>query len=1357
MPEAMPMDARNDRRDDVGCHPSPTTPQTCDLLCAVVVARRPSSIRWLVSRELACVQHAIHRQRQPVWAQAGLSLHPPPRSAASPASPADQPKISTPALGTVDTANCAYSHAAQHLAVDGRRLPARPSQPVAPIQPIPSCLSSTHSANSRRPAHAAHSQGPAAFADALTGAQHTPSATTKATGPHGLPCALCSPRLSRSALLACGLPASERAAENPVLQHRRREPRSSLSRSPPPHAFSNSTPEQLCCARRPFVEALGQYSRSFAPSLSVSFSLCLSLSLSRAALAGPRPSVFRARLSLAGWLARAALASKSHPNHLCLQTSASPLRCAKKASRWPCIVFCLLHRRRSVFLPGSAAISISSSARPAADERNDFTTAPPTTTTTFPPRPGSRFPPADERGVSVLFYCCCILFFQAGCRRFLSLRVLIAPQKHFRRCSSGFTTATTEFLGPLCFTKQPYHHGTAAKSTREATQQVKAVVLLLLLALSPAARALLPRWACLPTCLAASRWPRCAAFASSTGFASNYITRQLSSLRLRAQILQPTVVDPPLPVSALSLLGYLVPRLENRPSREPLRAGTALFLSTSFNTVKLELPSISSVHARGPVDTWYNSQYAPRPAPSSERLPALPQLQPQTSGSSTSSSPRGGSFSAGSIANGSVSSNTSYSSSTHGHAGYKTPSPEQTPQALNRDGQPLNAQSQQGSPYGNQQSYGYPPEGYNSMNQMQTYPEVHPAHMSAATAHAPASGPPSNMSHYAYPQQPSILQPGPQYAPAPAGYPAPYGYNGVPSQLPASSSMNQSLVPQPIQLPAMSSGAPSANLSGNQNYQHTFDTTGQIAPPGMKPRVTATLWEDEGSLCFQVEAKSVCVARREDNHMINGTKLLNVAGMTRGRRDGILKSEKTRHVVKIGPMHLKGVWIPFDRALEFANKEKITEQLYPLFVHDIGALLYHPSNQSRASVGGAAMATRRPDPMQTQRYLTGPTTSQPPSMHHHHSMSTPIGAGNSQPPHAIQPHPSSGRPSLDRAHTFPTPPTSASSIMGMTNQGSSYEWSASNVQNIPGNQPLSIDTGLSNTRSVPTTPASTPPGSVQPGMSYPTPQGYDASRQMYSAPPSQPPQYHSQPQQMMGYRPPVQDGSYPKAEMAPPARAGDPGDVKPAEGMLSQNNEQGNHAPGEDEGDHDNENEYTHSNATYSSNRSSYPYNANQAQGPIHAEHPHLSPEMTGSPHQNGSGRATPRTTATNQTQWNSGYPTPQRQAPSSNLYSVMDNRAATNGNAPPESYQNPGTVAQYPSQAYAPTNGVPASAKRGRDEDEQDPYGRPDSVAGDDVDGIKRRKTMEGGAVGGAVYNRDPNAGLQRSRTGITTQRARR
>ncbi|ODQ63242.1 apses-domain-containing protein, partial [Nadsonia fulvescens var. elongata DSM 6958] len=109
-----------------------------------------------------------------------------------------------------------------------------------------------------------------------------------------------------------------------------------------------------------------------------------------------------------------------------------------------------------------------------------------------------------------------------------------------------------------------------------------------------------------------------------------------------------------------------------------------------------------------------------------------------------------------------------------------------------------------------------------------------------------------------------------------------------------------------------------------------------------KPKVTTTLWEDENTLCFQVEARGICVARREDNDFINGTKLLNVAGMTRGRRDGILKGEKIRHVVKAGAMHLKGVWIPYDRGLEFANKEKIIDLLYPLFVTDIKSVLYHP-------------------------------------------------------------------------------------------------------------------------------------------------------------------------------------------------------------------------------------------------------------------------------------------------------------------------------------------------------------------------------------------------------------------------------
>lgn len=155
-----------------------------------------------------------------------------------------------------------------------------------------------------------------------------------------------------------------------------------------------------------------------------------------------------------------------------------------------------------------------------------------------------------------------------------------------------------------------------------------------------------------------------------------------------------------------------------------------------------------------------------------------------------------------------------------------------------------------------------------------------------------------------------------------------------------------------------------ALYSQQQHYQNAYshhqqqavpmlptitDPTGQKPPPNFKPKITTTLWEDEGTLCFQVEARGICVARREDNNMINGTKLLNVSGMTRGRRDGILKGEKIRHVVKAGAMHLKGVWIPYDRALEFANKEKIIDLLYPLFVNDLKALLYHPANFARTA------------------------------------------------------------------------------------------------------------------------------------------------------------------------------------------------------------------------------------------------------------------------------------------------------------------------------------------------------------------------------------------------------------------------
>ncbi|KAG6026052.1 hypothetical protein E4U41_001370 [Claviceps citrina] len=533
-----------------------------------------------------------------------------------------------------------------------------------------------------------------------------------------------------------------------------------------------------------------------------------------------------------------------------------------------------------------------------------------------------------------------------------------------------------------------------------------------------------------------------------------------------------------------------------------------------------------------------------------------------------------------------------------------------------------------------------------------------------------------------------------------------------------------------------------------------FDTTGQQPPPGMKPRVTATLWEDEGSLCFQVEARGICVARREDNHMINGTKLLNVAGMTRGRRDGILKSEKVRHVVKIGPMHLKGVWIPYERALDFANKEKITEMLYPLFVQNIGALLCHPTNQTRTSQVMAA-AERRKEQGQIRNPSTGlPSIHQP----HHQTMGLPAS-------HApLQSHSNmGGRPPLDRAHTFPAPPTGASGVMGSIGSSDSFSWQGQGINGSQATNSLAVEHGLSSTSSMPNTPAATtPPGgpAIQSMQSYSQAgQGYENARQMYggdSASQHSPYQTsnHSSSDRMYS-----QSSSYPKNDMGPPssrpAASGQPveqHDAKPAtNGILSSDQASQSH---EEEGEHEHEAEYTHNSAAYDSSRSTYNYTA-PGVGSM-ANESNMGPSMTGSPggHPSASGRATPRTAAPHQSYYpsNSGYNTPPRvQQTTSSLYSIVSNdRGSANAGPGGDVYAPAADMSNPLSNGYGPQssliNGAGSGMKRGREDDEE----LSQSAHDGNLD-MKRRKTMMETSVPAPAYD-----ALNRPTSGLSAPRRR-
>jgi protein SOK2 len=260
------------------------------------------------------------------------------------------------------------------------------------------------------------------------------------------------------------------------------------------------------------------------------------------------------------------------------------------------------------------------------------------------------------------------------------------------------------------------------------------------------------------------------------------------------------------------------------------------------NTGKLDLPSISEVHARGYHDgQYYHSQAGERPVyMTSDKLPSLPLPNSLAPFSSGTSSPRVGSIASSvSSSSGSRSSFTSVASSN----GPKTPSPTL----------PLSTSLT-----------GHPSHTYDHISMSHAHQDMYYSqHMSAGQAAPPQTVTSGGLPHYAH-QQPPLLQPGPgQYPPPPSPYGHQYGYtNGLtspPAAPPVSGTMGGAgVLPPPTTLSAIPGQA------ANMPNQYTgFDTTGQIAPPGMKPRVTATLWEDEGSLCYQVEARGICVARRE--------------------------------------------------------------------------------------------------------------------------------------------------------------------------------------------------------------------------------------------------------------------------------------------------------------------------------------------------------------------------------------------------------------------------------------------------------------------------------------------------------------
>ena len=330
--------------------------------------------------------------------------------------------------------------------------------------------------------------------------------------------------------------------------------------------------------------------------------------------------------------------------------------------------------------------------------------------------------------------------------------------------------------------------------------------------------------------------------------------------------------------------------------------------------------------------------------------------------------------------------------------------------------------------------------------------------------------------------------------------------------------------------------------------------------------------------------------------------------------------------------------IPYEKALEFANREKITDILYPLFVHDISRVM---------TVQGSSNADH-PRGLDVSRLRARAATSKDPVAQ------SPIGPSSLSTIAQV----TGSRPAVERSHTFPTPPShtfptppaSASSVIG--GQSNSYEWN--NSQNMNGNvqptAPLAIDTTLSNSRSLPNTPASTPPGTNVQSMQ---PYQQHSSHSQYGMPQVMPRYNHS--------------GHYIKSEMGPPMKT-----------SAAESDSEVKHDP------------YNHSNTDTPDVTHDNGYSRNHYLGGYSSivENAITSPEQVNgsSPHQTA-GHITPRTSI--HTQW-SDYNTPPR---SNTTYETSSNGGSS-----------------YTGAGYTPN--TLASLKRNREDDDID-YKRP-SIGGD-------------------------------------------
>lgn len=169
--------------------------------------------------------------------------------------------------------------------------------------------------------------------------------------------------------------------------------------------------------------------------------------------------------------------------------------------------------------------------------------------------------------------------------------------------------------------------------------------------------------------------------------------------------------------------------------------------------------------------------------------------------------------------------------------------------------------------------------------------------------------------------------------------------------------------------------------------------------------------------------------------------------------------------------------IPYERALDYANREKITESLYPLFLHNIDQLLSQTNPGGPLSIAGHTVSSKLAQSKEDSSSSASDTTPGRPGSSKRIVAPETNGGPAHHPSQSNGPPSAQPRPGLERAHTLPQPPTMASS-MAVSNGGGSFEYG--NVSTAPAHH------SHYDSRSLPASPVGPPPDHAGP----PVPQGY---------------------------------------------------------------------------------------------------------------------------------------------------------------------------------------------------------------------------------------------------------------------------